>query len=237
MADPKDPLFAYARRVATSDSSWIADAACAGIGPARRQWFQCAEKDEINVAGAIVTGLAAQKMAETICFSCPVQWECTREAINLEHDDCVWGVRTRHLRWLRQQPNPHGIIDTARVEGVPVQVAVQVAGAGRCIITDMQIYTNARLDYDGDSPYDDDFPIKGAKIIHNGRNVTLTEHVPGGKARRIDRLTEATVREVGGKMTISGVSELLHQTMGLPAAEAAVTFTAAGYGAAIANAT
>lgn len=81
----------------------------------------------VEVAGEMVSGQELVKVALLICFSCPVQWDCARYAVEGQMKGGTWSMRITALRDL-QNAGPEvafALIDRARAEGVPMQVAVR----------------------------------------------------------------------------------------------------------------
>lgn len=125
MSEPLDPLGEYARRILQGDLSWQARGACIGVSSEVTKMFVCIEEEEFTHGDATATGLQVQKyVVETFCQGCVVQWECARFACEFEEPIGVWGMTMRDRRWLMKQRNPLGIIDSARLDGVPVSVEV-----------------------------------------------------------------------------------------------------------------
>lgn len=125
MSDPLGQLGEYARRILSGDLSWQEHGACVGVSPEVTKMFVCIEEEEFTHGAATATGLQAQKyVVETFCQGCAVQWECARFACEFEEPIGVWGLTMRDRRWLMKQRNPLGIIDAARLEGVPVSILV-----------------------------------------------------------------------------------------------------------------
>jgi WhiB family redox-sensing transcriptional regulator len=72
------------------DQTWAARAACKAVAP-----------DELFVRGA------AQRMARTLCFGCPVRMECLADALDSQAPFGVWGGLTERERraLLRRYPD------------------------------------------------------------------------------------------------------------------------------------
>lgn len=92
--------------------------------------WSCAEKTRVVIAGVEVPAMKAHEMAAMICFSCPVQWSCTRFALEGEESGCVWGMTPRDMKRLRDTSavnglDPIALVDAAEALAQPVQVMVQ----------------------------------------------------------------------------------------------------------------
>jgi hypothetical protein len=120
-----DQLLSYGLRVQGRDRSWMEEGSCQGHRLVRYKLFTCDEHDEITIAGTQISGLEAQRLAEAICFNCPVQWECARWALDVEEEAGVWSMTMRDMRWLRRRAHPRAIVDQAKANGEPVQVIVR----------------------------------------------------------------------------------------------------------------
>lgn len=98
--------------------------------------FTCTEDEEFDVLGNRVFGFDVQTyLVEAYCLECTVQWECAREAVEIEEVEGgdrstgAWAMTRRDRRWLAAQPRAFGIIDQAKWDNVPVSVAVRDARA------------------------------------------------------------------------------------------------------------
>jgi hypothetical protein len=67
-----------------------------------------------------VKGSVLLEWALTICHICPVQWECALVALEADERAGVWGDTLENLRSVTP-----AFIQTAKVQGVPVQVAIR----------------------------------------------------------------------------------------------------------------
>lgn len=72
-------------------------------------------------------------MAVMICQTCPVQWSCTRFAVDTQAEWATYGCRMRHLRWLQELLywDAMLILDDAELSGTPVEIAVRDAKKAR----------------------------------------------------------------------------------------------------------
>lgn len=94
--------------------------------------WRCGEDGMIEIAGSEVRCDEVTLAAVQICQTCPVQWSCTRFAIDTEASWGTYGCRQRHLRWLQNFKNQGVeywdamlIIDDAEKLGIPVEIAVR----------------------------------------------------------------------------------------------------------------
>lgn len=67
------------------------------------------------------------RLALTICQSCPVQYDCTRFALQVDERWGTWGVDIIDLQWMKHTKRGPEIIDAAEALGVSVHVAVRNA--------------------------------------------------------------------------------------------------------------
>lgn len=130
----EDDLPEYIRRAFGHDRTWMVDGLC---HPTRRPSHMTShtwalirgERREID--GAVWNGDNCEATALRICEQCPAQWLCTRWAILVDERTGTWGLAFTDLRWLKKQPDAENIVDVARVNDVPVQVAVRMVRAHR----------------------------------------------------------------------------------------------------------
>lgn len=122
---------AYIQAVVTRDDSWRQHSACRDSGPERVAMFTCTEDEEFEILGRKVNGFDVQSyLVEAYCLTCPVQWECAREAVFYEETEGgdrstgAWAMTRRDRRWLARQPDAKGIIDGAKWDGIPISRAV-----------------------------------------------------------------------------------------------------------------
>lgn len=134
MAEPQD-LSAYVDSIAFLNDEWRKLSACRGASTEIVRMFTCTEDETFEFAGRRFTGLDAQTyLVEAYCQTCPVQWECARHAIVVEEGQRTtgaWAMTKRDRGWLARQPDGLSIIDAAKVDDVPVHVAVASARAER----------------------------------------------------------------------------------------------------------
>lgn len=124
----EDDLPTYIRRAFGKDRTWMVEGSC---HPRNRPseitemaWKVPYGETRI-VDGVKYEGERMERIALPICANCPQQWLCTRWAIEVDERTGTWGVGYGQLRWLKKQPDALNIIDTARVNLVTVQRAVQ----------------------------------------------------------------------------------------------------------------
>lgn len=111
--------------------TWMLDANCRGAGPSRVAMFTCLEDETFEVCGEELSGYDVQcYLVESYCRTCPVQWECARNGLEVEERDGgdrstgAWAMPRRDRRWLSQHPGALGIIDRAKANMEPVWDAV-----------------------------------------------------------------------------------------------------------------
>lgn len=140
MAAAETPLDVYIEWCTTlpseRDWDWRERAACRGAGPQRVAMFTCLEDETFDIFGEKLSGYDVQCfLVDTYCRTCPVQWECARWGVEVEEYEAgdrstgAWAMPRRDRRWLAQHPACLGIIDQAKVDGVPVSEAVADARA------------------------------------------------------------------------------------------------------------
>lgn len=130
----------YIVGVASGDQTWRHKSACRDSSPTIVSMFTCSEDDTFELFGKQVSGYHVQTYLVTeYCHTCPVQWECARYAVQNEVDpkylragggwdfSGAWAMLRRDLRWLAKSPDPLGLIDQAKMDNVPVSVAVRDA--------------------------------------------------------------------------------------------------------------
>lgn len=71
--------------------------------------------------GRKVPASALTEMAVMVCQTCPVQYDCTRYAVEYAEAAGTWGCRRRHLEWLFKRSDAMLIIGAAEAEAVPVE--------------------------------------------------------------------------------------------------------------------
>ncbi len=70
-------------------------------------------------------------LAVLICEGCPAQWDCATYAVRGLMQGGTWATTPRNVRWLVDEADaPLDLIEAARSEGVPVNVAVRSARFG-----------------------------------------------------------------------------------------------------------
>lgn len=121
----------YITGVASGDQSWRDRSACRNSSPTIVAMFTCAEDETFELFGKRLSGFDVQTyLVAEYCHPCPVQWECARHAVQHEMDSRytgAWAMLRRDLRWLAKRDDPLGFIDGAKVEAVPVSIAVRDA--------------------------------------------------------------------------------------------------------------
>ena len=95
--------------------------------------WRCGESGTIDINGRTVKCSEVTTMAVMLCQTCPVQWSCTRFALDTEADWATYGCRIRHIRWLLELEywDALMIIDDAETSGTPVEIAVREAKKAR----------------------------------------------------------------------------------------------------------
>lgn len=84
-------------------------------------------KGETRVVDFIrYVGEDMERIAVPICHSCAQQWLCARWAIEVDERTGTWAMPYERLKWLKRQTDALAIIDSARVNEIPVDTAVQV---------------------------------------------------------------------------------------------------------------
>lgn len=91
--------------------------------------WRCGENGTMEIAGKTVDCAEVTKAAVQICQTCPVQWSCTKFAVQVEAEWSTWGCRMRHLRWLQELEEWDAvlILDDAEKLEIPVEIAVRDA--------------------------------------------------------------------------------------------------------------
>lgn len=117
----------YVTRAYGFDIGWQKQAVCRGHNkpgsPFQHAWTS-EPADKLLVDGQRITGAQLIEIALTFCQMCPVQWDCTTWALDVEERTGTWGIPYEDLVWLRTQRHPYQLIETARARGEAVQVAV-----------------------------------------------------------------------------------------------------------------
>lgn len=125
LSDLPPDLLELARAIGDKPE-WAKRGLCTRAGDTRRVWFTAGEKDVLEFAGRKIFGREAQQLAaEKYCLDCEVQWDCAQSAVAGEVDAGVWGCIVRDILWLQRIGWGEELIEYAREEGVPVQVAVR----------------------------------------------------------------------------------------------------------------
>lgn len=95
--------------------------------------WRCGEDGVMTIAGHEVRCAEVTEQAAMICQTCPVQWSCTRFALDTEAAWGTYGCRRRHLKWLQELTywDALMIIDDAEKHSVPVEVACREAKEAR----------------------------------------------------------------------------------------------------------
>lgn len=105
----------YVTRAYHFDVTWQKQALCLGHNkpgsPFQHAWTTDSDPTLIEVA-------------LTFCQMCPVQWDCTTWALDVEERTGTWGISYDDLLWLRKRRFPYRLIEEARGRGEAVQVAV-----------------------------------------------------------------------------------------------------------------
>ena len=87
-------------------------------------------KEEIQVGDSFYLGAQLIDLALEYCKACPVQYQCSRYALNTAPSSSyiwgTWGAPMPDLRWIKHHGLEH-VIDDAERDGVPVQVALKQA--------------------------------------------------------------------------------------------------------------
>jgi hypothetical protein len=89
------------------------------------------ESDTVIVGDERIPGANVVAAALLVCGSCSEQYHCALWAIEVDELVGTWAMPIADLRWLKARIGSEGVIHMARVERVPVQVAVRKARAGR----------------------------------------------------------------------------------------------------------
>lgn len=95
--------------------------------------WRCGEDGTIEIAGSEVRCAEVTEAAAMICQTCPVQWSCTRFAVDTEAAWGTYGCRRRHLKWLLELPywDAMLVIDDAEMHSTPVEIACRDAKKAR----------------------------------------------------------------------------------------------------------
>ncbi len=89
----------------------------------RNPWTMSAA-DAIVIGDTTYYGPELIELALMSCVSCPVQWACTRFALETWPNWGTWGLGISDLRWLHKHPGlADAILDESEEAGTPVQVA------------------------------------------------------------------------------------------------------------------
>jgi len=121
----------YVTRAYAFDTEWQREAVCRGHNkpgsPFKDAWTT--EPSSMHILGEgpgakVVSGQMLIDIALTFCAMCPVQWDCTTWALDVEERIGTWGITYDDLGWLRLQRSPHRIVEAARAKEIPVQVYV-----------------------------------------------------------------------------------------------------------------
>lgn len=114
------------------DITWHHEAKCRGVStdpghPFFRAWYADERKPFSLPDGTTVPGIQMADHALNECGMCPAQWDCAREAIEVQEDYGIWAMRWDDLKWLKTQADALGVIEEARTEHRTVQgVVVQL---------------------------------------------------------------------------------------------------------------
>lgn len=129
MSDWADSLREYAQRVAGRDDTWKKRGLCNDYPEYQGSFLALEDEMLVDDDGHWVTGYEAQKrVVHDICERCPVQWECARWGIEVDEEIGVYAMVARERRWLLNQGDiALAIIDRARIELIPVHIAVHRA--------------------------------------------------------------------------------------------------------------
>lgn len=125
----EDDLPTYIRRAFGHDRSWMAEGSCAPHLRPRstsHATWAVAHGETRLIDGVTYNGAVEEARALLVCMECPQQWLCGRWAVEVEEDAGTWAMPLRLLRWLKRQPDATSVIDHARVNDVPVQIAVSL---------------------------------------------------------------------------------------------------------------
>ena len=120
----------YVTRSHGHDTDWTEQAKCKGkSGAVDSPWFNAwfiEPNAKQRIGDVMVRGEELIKVALDICMHCPVQWDCTTWALEVEEPQGTWGLPFEDLRWLRKHyTDPAGVIARAEQLSEPVQVFVK----------------------------------------------------------------------------------------------------------------
>lgn len=118
------------QRAASVDRSYYREALCINE---RNQtpkvaWLATPGK-KYRVGAHIFDGDKLIELALTTCSICPVQWECTRTAIEADERWGIWGDTLDNIVWLDRRTKANGmsavgVLDAAKQLGHSVQVTI-----------------------------------------------------------------------------------------------------------------
>jgi hypothetical protein len=129
--DSFDVLPLYIQCALGVSRDWTDEARCRRPGQrdARSLWL-VSSGEVLDFGGSRYTGANLIQLALLTCLGCPVQWQCTRFALETWPNWGTWGVDISGLRWLKKRKAMgSALLDKAEEDGVPVQVAVGAARA------------------------------------------------------------------------------------------------------------
>ena len=110
--------------------AWRAEGHCIGLGGELRLAWSVLAKEEIVVGDSVYLGAQLIDLALEYCKACPVQYHCSRYALNTAPSSSyiwgTWGAPMADLRWVKQHDLGY-VVDDAERDGVPVQVALKQA--------------------------------------------------------------------------------------------------------------
>lgn len=116
-----------------AERTWMPHGLCR-TGKLPKQAWQCGESGTMVVSGREVNCYEVTKLAVMICQTCPVQWSCTRFALDTEAAWGTYGCRIRYLKWMLEDLEYWDallIIDDAELAGTPVEIAMRDAKKAR----------------------------------------------------------------------------------------------------------
>jgi hypothetical protein len=129
------------QRAASVDRSYYAQALCINErnGTPKIAWLATPGK-RYRVGANLYDGDKLIELALTTCSICPVQWECTRTAIDADERWGIWGDTLDNIAWLERRSRDLGqssaaVLDGAKALGHSVQVTItrlRVAHAEAC---------------------------------------------------------------------------------------------------------
>jgi hypothetical protein len=117
-----------------AERDWMRFGLCRVGGKLPAVAWRCGENGQMELAGRQVDCAEVTKMAVMICQTCPVQWSCTRFAVEVGEQWGTWGTRIRFLRWLQEDIEMWDamlILEDAETAAIPVEVAVRDAKKAR----------------------------------------------------------------------------------------------------------